>query len=143
MTEARDALAVALASTWEDITTEWSDEQTADAILAALPDGWVLARRQDAEDGAALREGLEFAAAELLGLARSGWSYPAERQAIATARLLRDVLDGRRKATHEWVSGGGLSSWMGEPEDAPCMRCGKHRTASCHISIAATTRPTR
>mgnify|MGYP000202074820 FL=1 len=28
----------------------------ADAILAALPDGWVLARRQDAEDGAALRE---------------------------------------------------------------------------------------
>jgi hypothetical protein len=54
MTEARDALAVALfgqeSHDCYDLTT------CADAILAALPDGWVLARRQDAEDGAALRE---------------------------------------------------------------------------------------
>lgn len=61
MTEARDALAVALgtALVGEPATEPDAVEfltQRADAILAALPDGLVLARRQDAEDGAALRE---------------------------------------------------------------------------------------
>lgn len=60
MTEARDALAVALgtALVGEPATEPDAVEfltQRADAILAALPDGLVLARRQDAEDGAALR----------------------------------------------------------------------------------------
>lgn len=77
MTEARDALAVALedalrrnllvhTATWAKKPMVGSDcadvpwdaliRDVTDAILAALPDGWVLARREDAEDGAALRE---------------------------------------------------------------------------------------
>lgn len=57
MSEARDALAVALDECgFLDTAYPPSNPRNADAILAALPDGWVLARRQDAEDGAALRE---------------------------------------------------------------------------------------
>lgn len=56
MSEARDALAVALAQVaWDGIMSPASDFEEADAILAALPDGWTLARTQDAKDGEALR----------------------------------------------------------------------------------------
>ena len=48
-----DALAVALAAAMYEADPVEADFSLADAILAALPDGWVLARRQDAEDGAA------------------------------------------------------------------------------------------
>ena len=51
-TEARDALAAALRQVG-------ILDHAADAILATLPDGWTLARREDAEDGAALRELME------------------------------------------------------------------------------------
>ena len=63
-TEARDALAAALrASDYLRGATvrigrfngAWYERVAAD-ILAALADGWTLARREDAEDGAALRE---------------------------------------------------------------------------------------
>lgn len=80
MTEARDALAVALgtALVGEPATEPDAVEfltQRADAILAALPDGLVLARRQDAEDGAAR----EFSA--LVDEARANhvrWEHTAE-----------------------------------------------------------------
>lgn len=61
-TEARDALAVALGpvvAAWFDAGYEAGRLDTdalTDAILAALPDGWVLARREDAEDGAVVEE---------------------------------------------------------------------------------------
>lgn len=59
MTEARDALAAALHLSYGYDRSPWSEcaipdrhLTQAERILAALPDGWVLARRQDAEDGA-------------------------------------------------------------------------------------------
>lgn len=55
-TEARDALATALASVHREADPEGRDFALADPILAALPAGWVLARREDAEDGAVVEE---------------------------------------------------------------------------------------
>ena len=55
-TEARDALAAAL---YEANVARTLNAPIAEAILRNLPDGWVLARKQDAEDGAALRELME------------------------------------------------------------------------------------
>ena len=52
-TEARDALAAAL---YEANVARTLNAPIAEAILRNLPDGWTLARREDAEDGAVVEE---------------------------------------------------------------------------------------
>lgn len=106
----RDALAVALADTesrWFSLPAAALGEH-ADRLLAALPDGWTLARREDAEDGAA-RDALALlidaaetlhgsAISERLGLHRPiacdvvGECYVSE--AVAAARKAKDALGG-------------------------------------------------
>lgn len=100
----RDALAAALRET--GVTRD--PLGAADILLAALPDGWTLARREDAEDGAA-RDALALlidaaetlhgsAISERLGLHRPiacdvvGECYVSE--AVAAARKAKDALGG-------------------------------------------------
>ncbi len=127
-TEARDALAAAL---YEANVARTLSGPIAEAILRNLPDGWVLTRREDAEDGAALA----LSVFTLAGFAQHrSWCPEADGPADCTCGLygLLDAIQcvcGHKVSVHTTRQVGDVVGW-------PCNGCKSDRCSRFLLAAA-------